>query len=415
MRAPRQLIELGSRCTGCGACAASCPKHCIGMAPDAAGFRYPHVQEDACVSCGRCEHTCPLLNETPRDGQLMAEWAISKSPDVRRSSSSGGVFPVLAQKTLEAGGIVVGAAFTADCLSVEHVSVSSMDELGRLTSSKYVQSTIAASVYEEVGRALRAHRRVLFSGTACQIAGLRGYLGKLAGSEELLCVEIVCHGVPSPLLWSAWADYQRQQLGADSLKEVNFRSKKTGWSTHSVVYRGSNNASLSSIAREDWYMRAFQADASIREACTRCSAKNHCGSDLTIGDYWGVQSAHRDLQWAEGVSLVLVRSEKGQRALQDASGELLLGASSYEAMLKGNPSLERPTKDSPLRGPFLQAVSEGASIAELRRRFPFRRGVKKWILLRLSVMRNKLCPLSLRNRELPPQSQQEPHGAQGTR
>lgn len=345
----------------------------------------------------------------------MAQWAISKSPKVRRNSSSGGVFPVLAQKTLEEGGVVIGAAFTADCLSVEHVSISSMDELKRLTSSKYVQSKIASSVYGEVSQALRAHRRVLFSGTACQVAGLRGYLGKLASSKELLCAEIVCHGVPSPLLWSAWADYQRQQLGADSLKEVNFRSKKTGWSTHSVVYRGSNNACLSSIAREDWYMRAFQAGASIREACTQCAAKNHCSSDLTIGDYWGVQSAHRNLQWAEGVSLVIVRSEKGRRALQEASDEFLLGASSYEAMLRGNPSLERPTKDSPLRGPFLQAVSDGISIVELRRRFPFRRGMKKWILLRLSVLRNKLCSLSMRNRELPSQSQQEPHGTQETR
>lgn len=394
MSAPERLAGLGELCCGCGACSARCPRRCIEMEPDGAGFRHPHIARDACVACAACEQTCPVLNQGTEDECRAAHWAYSRSRDTRLSSSSGGVFPVLARQVLKTGGLVVGAAFTPDCLTVEHVIVSDVAKLGRLTSSKYVQSSISTSVYEEVRQALRKGRRVLFSGTACQIAGLKAFLGSPSESEFLLCVEIVCHGTPSPRLWALWAERQRTRLGASSLTSVSFRSKRLGWSTYSAVYQGNNGRILTSLAGDDWYLRAFQSDASIREACSHCNAKGHCGSDLTIGDFWGIQSAHPEVNWADGVSLVIVRSEQGQRELEAVADELRLGPSTYRKILAGNPSLERPTNSSPLRAGLLQGVASGSSAKELMRRFPFRRGVKRWLRLRLGVLRNLVYSLT---------------------
>ncbi len=231
-----KIAGIGDACCGCGACAAKCPKSCIEMKPDGCGFLRPEVYADICVSCGGCDSVCPALGERPEDGVEAVLWAKSGNEGERMASSSGGLFALLAHDVLDGGGVVCGAAWEPGCKAVRHVLVASEDGLDAVMRSKYVQSKIGRDVYEGMRSALRGGRRVLFAGTACQVAGVKAYLGKLADSEDFLAVDVICHGVPSPLLWEKWATWREARASA-SLRDVNMQSKTTGWLSYSAAYK----------------------------------------------------------------------------------------------------------------------------------------------------------------------------------
>lgn len=215
-----EIAGLGDACCGCGACAARCPKKCIEMASDACGFPRPVVDSDVCVGCAGCDAVCPALGEWPKDETKCVIWAKSKDRSERMRSSSGGVFALLAHDVFSDSGVVVGTAWDEGCKHANHILVDSEGALDSVMRSKYVQSSVGRAVYEGVRDALRAGKRVLFSGTACQVAGMRAYLGKLADSDGFLAVDVICHGVPSPLLWGRWAEYREKCAGAQ-LRGVN--------------------------------------------------------------------------------------------------------------------------------------------------------------------------------------------------
>ena len=370
-----KMAALGDACCGCGACAAKCPRGCIGMRSDACGFLHPVVNPEACVVCGACDSVCPVLGERPQDGLEEVVWAKSKDGAERLRSSSGGVFALLAHDVLAAGGVVCGAAWDGGCKRVRHVLVDSEGGLDSVMRSKYVQSSVGRGVYEGVRDALRAGRRVLFSGTACQVAAVRAYLGKLADSDLFLAVDVICHGVPSPLLWERWAERCESRVGAP-LRGVNMRSKTTGWLSYSVIYeymaeKDGAPPVESRVFRDDWYMRAFLANASLRPSCLSCPAKRSCGSDITLGDFWGVQSAHPEVDYEGGVSAVLCSTGKGAVAVDAVKGRLEWGESSLEKVLSGNSSLTGSVRPYGRRAEFMGDLEASMSMDGLVEKWDF--------------------------------------------
>lgn len=395
------ITSVGDACCGCGACAAVCPKNCIEMHPDEFGFRQPVVDEDVCIGCNLCEKVCPVKTEGSSDELLSAWWARSNSDELLARSSSGGLFGLLAREVLANGGVVYGAAFQDGCKGVVHVRVDSFDALDAIMRSKYVQSSIGKEVYRGVREAIRSGRHVLFAGTACQVAGLKGYLGKLCESDLFLSVDVICHGVPSPELWSRWVDYRSEAFGSD-VCDVNMRSKATGWLSYSAMYKhiaekDNTGDTESQVFGKDWYMKAFLANASLRLSCLACPAKRSSGADITLGDFWGFQNIHPEVDYSKGVSAVLCNTEKGVRAFEAISGLTVNGPATLDEVIAGNPSLVRSVAPHPKRDEFLNDVSAGLSIPDLVDKWGFRPTLWQRVRGKLGGIKRRLKRLVGRN------------------
>lgn len=383
------ISVVGDRCCGCGSCAAACPVSCLTMKPDSCGFVHPGY-ESGCIGCGKCAKACPVLTVGNEDRVLSVTWAKAKDDGLRERSSSGAFFGLLAKQVLDEGGMVYGAAFSGDCRAVKHVRVDSEDGLDAVMRSKYVQSYVGLDVYEGVGRDLKSGFRVLFAGTACQNAGIRNYLSlKKVSMANLLLVEVICHGVPSPKLWSEWLGFVSRKAESE-VDEVNFRSKSTGWLTFSVAYFAATEKVRSDENSRDWYMRAFLQNASLRESCLNCPAKRCCGSDLTLGDFWGAQEIHPEVVDNLGVSAVVCNTEKGVAVLDAVRDFLEAGPSSMEEVVPGNPALVRSVKPYARRDDFLTDVSNGMAVEDLMQKWTFGPSLKQKVRGKLSGLKHKL-------------------------
>ena len=295
-------------CSGCAACANVCPKSAIEMIFDAEGFAYPKINPELCIQCGKCDATCPALNFTAKkiDALPLSFVANYKNEKILRHSSSGGIFSALSEIILNDGGIVFGAGFDKNW-RVVHTSAKNFDELENLRGSKYVQSQIG-DVYRQVKDALKS-KKVLFSGVPCQCAGLKRFLG--ADPENLLTVEIICHGAPSPALWKSYIDELNY---SHEIAHVNFRSKRKGWGagSHMAINcfdRGTKTVKVG----DDLYGRLFLRRVSLRPSCSTCKFKFPNGqSDLTLGDAWGIKDFAPEMFDNLGVSVVFVHTAKGK-------------------------------------------------------------------------------------------------------
>lgn len=379
-------------CVGCGACVQRCPKECITLREDAEGFLYPEADASVCVECGLCEKVCPVLHPGESRQPLMAYAAVNGDEAVRRSSSSGGVFTALALATIGRGGVVFGARFD-EHWEVVHDWTERTEGLAAFRGAKYAQSRIGES-YKEAEAFLQSGREVLFSGTPCQVAGLRRFLRReYAG---LLTVDVVCHGVPSP---GVWREYLRESREAHfphvaplSLTALTFRDKSTGWKQYSFTYMAQSSDGLSKVterASHNAFMRGFLADLYLRPSCYACPAKRlSSGSDLTVGDYWGVGSVHPALDDDGGVSVVLVNTAAG-REMVGGLKNVRLTPTRYADVLRFNPAVERSARVPKERARFWALRRElgviGAVGALVKDPPLWRRaaGRTKWIVKRI--------------------------------
>ena len=289
-----------SQCCGCEACAQICPKDCITMEEDNEGFLYPHIDISLCIGCNLCEKICPELNPITNINEPISIYAAKNTNEsVRLVSSSGGIFSVLAEQIIEMEGVVFGALFN-EKWEVYHGYVDNKQDLKRMYGSKYVQSRINNS-FIDARRFLREGKFVLFSGTACQIYALKRFLGK--DYPKLLTVDVICHGVPSPKVWKR---YLEEISHGRIIKSIKFRDKVTGWKNYSSIVEYENTQS--DCLRN--FMSLFLSNYILRPSCHSCLFKNgRCTSDITLGDFWGINLILLDFHDDKGISVVLMNRE----------------------------------------------------------------------------------------------------------
>lgn len=376
------MLELSDKksCSGCHACANACPKQCIRMKADAEGFLYPEIDKAQCVDCHLCEKICPILNGACSDPQALqdAYAAYVQDDAVRKSSSSGGIFTLLAEQILGQGGVVFGAALAEDCRSVRHIGIETKEQLSLLRGSKYLQSTIGTT-YREAKAFLDAGRPVLFTGTPCQIGGLYAYLRK--HYDNLLTQDSLCHGAPSPKVWDSYVQLREQAAGAKA-KAVSFRSKVTGWKTYSMVMQFENGTAYSSVHREDPFMKGFLSDLYLRPSCHACAFKTkQRQADITLADFWGVQNVLPKLDDNQGTSVIWVHSEKGRALFQQIRQQLNCETIEIGQALVYNSAALNSAQEPAGRKRFWAAYQDGFpadAVAQLSKR-TFLQRVKRYL------------------------------------
>lgn len=329
-------------CCGCSACAQRCPKQCIAMAEDEEGFLYPKVDISKCIDCHLCEKVCPVINQDDPRTPLNVYAAKNQNDQIRLDSSSGGIFTILAEQVINAGGVVFGACWDEEW-NVKHDYAECLDDLVKFRSSKYLQSIIGDN-YLKAEQFLKSGRTVLFTGTPCQIAGLKHFLRK--DYDNLLAVEVICHSVPSSGIWQRYLEERLQTLrwSKSDIKHISFRNKETGWKGYSFIIENKNGNAFSELGSKNAFMRGFLADLYTRPSCQACPAKQlKSGSDITLGDFWGIDSLMPEIDDDKGVSAIIINTEKGRKALHSVND---LIPSSWADICVNNPALVKSAKVS---------------------------------------------------------------------
>ena len=292
----RDLKEL---CTGCSACLNICPANAITMQEDDEGFLQPVIDMSKCTNCGLCKKQCPITNSKFNDKPEIC-YAVAANDDIRKMSSSGGIFTVVAEYIIKQGGCVCGAAFDKDW-KVKHILVDKIEDLWKLRGSKYVQSEIGY-IYNEIKELLEQNKPVFFTGTPCQVAGLYSVLGK--DFQNLFTADLVCHGVPNNKIWQKYID---DNFDRYNIAKINFRDKEqNGWSCTTTIT--TKNGQVFNIQS---YFDGFSHNLYLRKSCYNCSfAKLNRVADFTLGDFWGIEQLEPKLNDSKGTSLLLCNTTK---------------------------------------------------------------------------------------------------------
>lgn len=341
-----------SKCSGCHACFNICPKDAITMVSDENGFKYPQIDENLCVHCNLCKKVCPVLKDIKKENDIHAYACINKNDEVRKNSSSGGVFYLLAENILSKNGVVFGARFNDD-FDVVHDYIEKIEDISLFQGSKYVQSTIHDS-FKKAKKFLDSNRLVLFTGTPCQIEGLLSYLQK--DYPNLITQDFICHGVPSPKVFTFYKENIECKYN-DKIKNIYFRSKPHGWKDFYMSIDFENNHYESSHD-DDVYMKAFLNDISLRESCYQCNAKKkHRLSDITLADFWGIENVLPELDDDKGTSLVIINSISGKQLFEEIKNQIIYREVEYEKAIAHNPSLYQSVNRPKNRDTYLNSVT----------------------------------------------------------
>ena len=312
------ILASAEQCSCCSACASVCPTSSISMREDKEGFLQPHIDSNTCIKCHKCENTCPIIKPVriAEDYETRAFAVMNKDEDVRLRSSSGGVFYALAKWTIRQGGVVFGARFDENW-EVVHDYTETIDGIVPFMRSKYVQSRIGET-YKQAKAFLQSCRQVLFVGTPCQIGGLHTYLGK--DYDNLIMVDIICHGVPSP---KVWREFLADKVQGDKVLDVNFRDKREGWKDFQCVTTTTTTTTREK-QYENLFFRGFLNNVYLRRSCYDCQFKHlHRVSDITMADYWGIQDFCLEMDDNKGTSAVFIHSAHGEQVLNQISNDIL--------------------------------------------------------------------------------------------
>ncbi len=340
------------KCCGCGSCVSACPNNCINLRCDDEGFLYPQINHDICIDCKKCILSCPIINHKGKAVHSLV-YACQSKDDIRKGSSSGGVFFELAKIIIEKGGIVFGAKFDKNW-DVIHDYTTNLEGIKEFQKSKYVQSIIVDCL-PKVKYFLDKGLTVLFSGTPCQIAGLKQFLKN--NYDNLITVDIVCHGVPSPYVWHKYLDEVRRDSPhyGYHLSDIDFRDKEKSWKNYniSLVFKTDNSHKVySENVYNNPYMRLFLDNIILRPSCHQCYFRNQTsGSDITIGDFWGIENIIHRLSDDKGTSLVLINTTKGLEIFKQIDLKERVSVD-YNLIVNNNPALIKSFKANVYRPTF---------------------------------------------------------------
>ncbi len=342
-------------CCGCSACVQICPRQCISLVADDEGFEYPQVDASKCIDCSLCNKVCPVINAGASKHPIKIYASKNVDEGVRSKSSSGGVFTPLAENIIDEGGVVFGVSFDKNWNPV-HSYAETKNGLTAFRGSKYVQSKIGTS-YAEVKAFLRSGRKVLFSGTSCQVAGLKRFLGR--EYDNLFTVEVLCHGVPSAKVWQKYLDIRKREFCCTDISDINFRDKRHGWANYDVTIAFGNGSSYNTSHKKDPYFRGFMKNLYLRPSCYACKCKNgRSGSDIVIADYWRINKVLPEFNDNKGISLILVNTEKGLLMLEAASAKINFAETGYTKHLKKNGGFAEKVKQSGNRKHFFTRLTK---------------------------------------------------------
>ncbi len=351
------VLNRKEECCGCSACMSVCPKHCIEMKDDVEGFKYPLIDESRCCKCNRCEQVCPIIHGNKEiKKEQKAFLAQNKDEIIRLQSTSGGVFSALATSIIEEGGVVFGASMD-DSYVVNHVCVSSENDLVKFRNSKYVQSNIN-NCFIQAKEYLNNGVKVLFSGTPCQIEGLKNYLK--VESANLYCVDVVCRAVPSPLVLKKYVDWHFNKFDGQ-IASLRFRDKKKygyRFTQMEVVYKEPNIDTYYAGKESDPYLRAFFENYCDRPSCHECNfRKQYRVSDITLWDAQDCGKICKKLDDNKGTSKVLIHSKQGNQLWKKAESKMIYYELLPDIVVDGVFEMKSSIAPNTRRGEFMDALN----------------------------------------------------------
>lgn len=360
-------------CCGCGGCVNICPKDAIGMEADEYGFVYPRIDGQKCVDCRLCHKICAQVGENNSAMPLKALAGSHKNKDALLKSSSGGVFYALAEHIIEIGGVVCGCIMDEN-LKVMHICADNAEDCLKIRKSKYVQSDMGL-VYRQVKKLLSQGKQVLFTGTPCQIAALYAVVGRKY--ENLTTMDLICHGVPSQLLFDKFIQYLEGRYKTRILA-FDFRSKKFGWKRFSMEFTDENRRTVNIGKAREFFIPAFTGGNIIRPNCLSCkyASPNRIG-DITIGDFWGYEKVKLQCDTAYGTSVFTINTENGEKWLTVLQEKLVCQEIDYDIAVSRNTCLHKPTPKGKKREQYLRAIRDD-KIPEIAQQYR-QRNLKKRI------------------------------------
>lgn len=388
-------------CTGCQACKQVCPKNAIDMIEDEEGFLYPKKNSN-CIECGLCEKICPLQNEISNKTIEQEVYAGEyKDKDILRKSSSGGAFTAICKSFCDKNYVIFGAKFDSN-FQVKHDYIEDINEIDIFRKSKYVQSDIN-NMYLKAREFLNKGKKVVFSGTPCQIAGLKSFLNNKE-FENLLCVDIICHGVPSAKVWNQYIKYVEKKYNS-RIKDINFREKITKnniCNSKGIKIELENGKTIIEDNIKNYYLRAFQRELLFRPSCKKCKfANSNRISDITIGDCWGINKIHPELDVHKGVSLIVINTEKGNKIKEKLEEYMNLQKLDLNFAIKENAQFREPTKFHKNRDKFYKNIDNNIEFDKKIKKYAkesykitIKKNITKLIPKRIKkIIKNKLKKL----------------------
>lgn len=331
-----------NECTGCLACYNVCPKKAIEIIQDEKGFYFPQIDKKKCINCGICYKTCPSLNKKKYNEEcsnIIAAW--SKNEEERKKSTSGGISFLISKKFIENGGIVYGSIID-DNYKIIHKRIENDTDLEKMRGSKYVQSNIG-DTFCMVKKDLKEGKKVLFTGTPCQISGLKSYLKK--EYENIFLIDIICHGTPSPMIFEKYIHFIMDKYHEHGIiKQINFRYKKPNWEKFSMNIVFSDGFTYNQDMYHDYFLRSFLENYITRECCHSCiyTSLNRCG-DITLADFWSyISNNYKYRNNNKGINLVLINNLKGEQLIKLIDNEIISIKKSKKDALRSNKCLYSP-------------------------------------------------------------------------
>lgn len=329
-------------CTGCGACCNVCPKKAIKMVEDSEGFKYPVIDKTKCINCKLCLKTCPVLNSKENHFNIKSFACFNKNEQIRMNSSSGGIFSLIAEEVIKKKGMVFGAAFDNNYDVIHKYS----NDISDFRNSKYVQSDLK-NTFKEAEKFLINGKYVLFTGTTCQIEGLKKFLKK--DYDKLYTQDIICHGVPSPKVWQQYLNYVSNN---ERITDINFRNKDKGWQQYSLKIK-LKGRTYNKDNQKDEFIMLFLNNLCLRKSCYNCAFKKDArNSDITLADFWGIDNILPDMNDDKGISLVLINSQKGAELFELIKNKIEYKEVDFKEAIKENSIINNSVKMPSKRDQF---------------------------------------------------------------